>query len=146
MGRRRNERPPDAPVDANGTAVMEPEANGQAHGPPSPPTPTHDAPAAAAPEPKKNRPVASFAANSDRTTRLEVAVWAHQVKMQGGEEYTQYGLTFKRSWKSNEGAWTESNFHRIHDLPVLHFLVQQAHHWCLLQRTEVKLAEEPLPF
>lgn len=94
----------------------------------------------------KQRPATSFAAMSDRTTRIEVAVWARQVKVAAKEEYTQYALTIARSWRDGEGSWSRNDFHRAHDVPVLLFLVQQAYHWCLAQRTDVRVVDEPLPF
>lgn len=101
----------------------------------------------AAPPAPKNRPAASFAANSDRTTHLEVAVWARQVKVGEAEEYTQYSLTVRRSWRDKDGRWTDNGFYRAHDVPVLLFLVQQAYHWCLAQRTEVRAGtDEHTPF
>jgi len=97
-------------------------------------------------ESKKNRPAASFAAHSDRTTRVEVAVWAKLVKVSEVEEYTQYSLTLSRSWRDKEGQWFGNAAFRIHDLPVLLYLVQQAYNWCVAQRTTVKIGDEPLPF
>ena len=98
-------------------------------------------------EPKKNRPAASFAAMSDRTTRVEVAVWARPVKVGEAEEYTQYSLTVSRSWRDRDGNWTGNAFHRVHDVPVLLYLVQQAYQWCLAQRTRVRVeADGDVPF
>jgi hypothetical protein len=111
----------------NGT----PEVNGQAELKP--------------PTEKQNRPAASFAAYSDRTTRIEVAVWAKLVKVSEQEEYTQYTLTLSRSWQK-DGAWHGNACFRIHDLPVLLYLAQQAYNWCVSRRTEVKIGDEPLPF
>ncbi len=95
--------------------------------------------------PVKNRPAASFAAYSDRTTRIEVAVWAKLVKVSDQEEYTQYTLTLSRSWQK-DGHWQGNACFRIHDLPVLLYLAQQAYDWCVSRRTEVKIGDEPLPF
>ena len=98
-------------------------------------------------EPKKNRPAASFAAMSDRTTRVEAAVWARQVKLGGAEEYTQYSLTVSRSWRDKDGNWTGNAFYRVHDVPVLLYLVHQAYQWCLAQRTQVRVeADGDVPF
>ena len=149
--RRGGEKPPDPPVDANGVAVLEPERNGVAVAdPPSggPPTPAQsNGEAPAPPAAPRNRPVASFAAMSDRTTRLEVACWARQVKVPDGGEFTQFGLTVGRSWRDKDGVWSDGGSYRVHDVPVLLFLVEQAYHWCLLQRTDVRIAsDEPLPF
>jgi hypothetical protein len=138
MGRRRtSERLPDVPVDANGTGVMETGTNGQVSETVSPPPV----------EPKKNRPAATFAAHSDRTTRLEVAVWARVVKVAEGEEYTQYSLSLTRAWKAEDATWAVSSSYRAHDVPVLLYLVGQAHQWCLAQRTTIRTGgDDDLPF
>ena len=121
---------PDDPSDGAATAVAEPlpEANGT-HAP---------AEATGQTQPKPNRPAASFAANSDRTTRVEVAVWAKLIKVSDQEEYTQYSLTLSRSWQK-DGQWFGNASFRIHDIPVLLYLVQQAYNWCVAQRTQVHI-------
>ena len=116
---------PEAPV------TQAPPPNGQ-------PPPTGDA--------KKNRPAASFSAYSDRTTKVEVNCWWKLVKVSDQEEYTQYSLTLSRAWRDKEGAWQGNAAFRIHDLPVLLYLLQQAYNWCLSRRTDVKIGDEPLPF
>ena len=100
------------------------------------------------PAPAKTRPVISFAANSDRTTRLEVAVWARTVKVSETEEYTQYSITLARAWRDTEGNWTGNGFYRAHDIPVLLYLVEQAYQWCLQQRTHTRSIEtdDDVPF
>ena len=124
MGRRRK-------AD-NGTAVAEPNgvhAEGQ-------------------PEPVKTKPVASFAASTDRTTRVEVAVWARQVKTDDGE-FTQYSFTMKRTWRDQAGSYKESGFYRAHDWAVLTTLLSQAHSFIVWQRTTANVpqgTEDELPF
>ena len=54
------------------------------------------------------------------------------------EEYTQYALTLSRSWLK-DGQWHGNASFRIHDIPVLLYLVQQAYNWCVAQRTEVHI-------
>ena len=110
---------------------------------------TQGAPPASEPATKPtppNRPAASFAAHSDRTTRLEVAVWSKRVTVSAQEEYTQYALTLSRSWRDKDGHWQGNASFRIHDVPVLLFLIQQAYQFCVNARTEVKIGDEPLPF
>ena len=134
----------------------EPEANGSvavADPPPEPTAVETPAPEVSngqsdkSPALQKTRPAASFAANSDRTTRIEVAVWTRTVTVSASEEYTQYSLTLSRAWRDTGGAWTGNGFYRAHDVPVLMFLVQQAYHWCLAQRAQVRmLTDEPVPF
>ena len=131
-------------VHDNGTAVAVAEmpAAEPHHG-------SRDAPPASAPVTKPtppNRPAASFAAHSDRTTRLEVAVWSKIVTVSEQEEYTQYALTLSRRWRDKDGHWQGNASFRIHDVPVLLFLVQQAYQFCVNARTEVKIGDEPLPF
>jgi hypothetical protein len=137
MARRRK---PDEPemngVSSAGTAVEELPVQEQSNGEPTA--------SAAAP---KNRPVASFAASSDRTTRLEVNVWARQVKVSDNEEYTQYALTIARSWRDKDGNWSGNSSHRVHDVPVLLYLIQQAYTWCVTQRMQVRFSQDDeLPF
>ena len=142
MAKKRSvEKPPDVPVDADGNVMTVPEANGHAG------VATVEPPAAPkVAEPPKDGPVATFAALSDRTTRLEVAAWGRVIKV-NGEDVLQYALTVSRSWQDKDGAWRPNGSYRVHDVPVLLFLVQQAHHWCLLQRTDITIAtDEPLPF
>jgi hypothetical protein len=44
-------------------------------------------------------------------------------------------------------VWHGNACFRIHDLPVLvYLLTQQAYSFCLAQRTTVKISDEPLPF
>jgi len=93
----------------------------------------------------KRRPAASFAAMTDRTTRIEVACWANQVKTQGGE-YTQFSLTVSRSWKDSDGQWHQGGSFRVHDVPVLLHLVQSAYAYCLNQRMDVRVEDAGTPF
>ena len=117
----------------NGTAaVLDPPATE-----PTPEPPTDPPPVA-----PKTRPAVSYAAHSDRTTRIEVAVRARTVTVSESEEYTVYSLTLRRSWRDAEGTWTDNASYRPHDVAVLLYLVQQAHHWCLSRRTRVRTPEE----
>ena len=122
---------PDDPSDGVATAVAEPSP--EANGTHVPPEATGQTP------PKPNRPAASFAAHSDRTTRVEVAVWSKVIKLSEQEEYIQYALTLSRSWRDRDGQWHGNASFRIHDVPVLLYLVQQAYHWCVAQRTQVHI-------
>ena len=135
-------------IHDNGSAVATADPPAEVS-PPEQQQGARDAPPAGEPVTKPtppNRPAASFAAHSDRTTRLEVAVWSKVVKVSEQEEYTQYALTLSRSWRDKDGHWQGNASFRIHDVPVLLFLVQQAYHWCVAQRTTVKIGDEPLPF
>ncbi len=139
MARRRKPDEPEEGDHRNGVAVADPPSNE----PPANSEGNGTAPA----EPPKSRPVASFAANSDRTTRIEVAVWARVVKVSDQEEYTQHSLTTSRSWRDKEGKWMNNGFFRPHDVPVLLYLIREAYHWCLARRTHVHVeSPEELPF
>ena len=131
-------------VSTSCTAVANPPGEMPA---PEPQQGPRDAPVGepAAKPTRPNRPAASFAAHSDRTTRIEVAVWAKKLVVSEQEEYTQYTLTLSRSWEK-DGNWYGNAAFRVHDVPVLLYLVQQAYHWCVAQRTTVKIGDEPLPF
>ena len=72
-------------------------------------------------------------------------MWTKLIKVSDQEEYTQYALTLSRSWMK-DGQWHGNASFRIHDIPVLQYLVQQAYHWCVAQRTTVQIGDEPLPF
>jgi hypothetical protein len=87
-----SEKPPDVPVDTDGNVVTVPETNGHVA------TATMERPAAPKElaEPAKKGPVVTFAALSDRTTRLEVAAWGRVIKV-NGEDILQYALTVSRS-------------------------------------------------
>jgi hypothetical protein len=129
---------PDAQAQApTATALAEPPAPEVSTGP------SAEQPAVQ----QKKRPAASFAAMSDRTTRLEVAVWARVVTVSPTEEYTQYSLTFTRSWRDNDGKWTVNAFYRVHDVPILQSLVARAYEWCIAQRMDVRIESEgEVPF
>jgi hypothetical protein len=133
-------------AENNGVAVADPPPNG-VHTEPPPAFEQSTAPPSDPPAERKNRPAASFAAMTDRQTRVEIAVWAREVKVGEGETYTQYSLTVTRSWRDKEGRWSTNAFYRTHDVPVLLCLVQQAYSWCIAQRTTVRTeTDEPLPF
>lgn len=99
------------------------------------------------PAASQDRPAASFAAFSDRTTRVEVACWARPVKVSETEEYTRYTLTVSRSWRDTDGRWTPNAAYRAHDVPVLLCLVTQAYQWCVARRTRVSVETDgEVPF
>ncbi|HYH66306.1 MAG TPA: hypothetical protein VD866_16560 [Urbifossiella sp.] len=147
MGRKRKAEDPEGVVGIADPppAVLPADAEGQPEAAATPEIPGEQP--AELPVTPRNRPAASFAAMSDRTTRVEIAVWARQVKVGEGEEYTQYALTVSRAWRDKDGNWTSNAFHRVHDVPVLLYLVQQAYQWCLAQRTQVRVeADGDVPF
>lgn len=84
--------------------------------------------------PEKQKPVVSYRINSDRTTSIELAVWSNTYRNGQGEEYEQLSVTVQRSYKTDEG-WQKGGAWRIHDLPVLMFLIQKAHCFALDRRT-----------
>jgi hypothetical protein len=126
----RRKRGDPSPNGEAATAVLDPPA---AETVPEPPA---DPPA------DRPRPVISFAAPSDRTTRLEVAVWPRVVTVSDAEQYTVYSLTLTRSWRDADGNWADNRSYRPHDVPVLLYLVEQAYEWCLARRTRVRTPDE----
>jgi hypothetical protein len=139
MVRKRNG---DVSPEANGTAVADPPPTAEQSA-----TPQLQPEANGQDKPEKKRPAASFSAMSDRTTRIELSVWARQVKVSDTEEYTQFWLTFSRSWCETDGVWHANASYRTHDVPVLVFLVQQAYQWCVSQRMLTHIqAGDALPF
>ncbi len=144
--KKKSDEPADNGVPLNGTAVVDPPTETPA--PQQPNGTPGDGQSAGQPtaQAATNRPAATFTALSDRTTCLEVAVWARKVKVGDQEEYTQYALSLSRSWRDRDGKWTQNSSYRVHDVPVLLFLVQQAYNFCVNARTEVRIGDEPLPF
>ena len=117
-------------VQANGTheetAVMEV---------PAPPPDTH---------PDKPQPLVSYRLNSDRTTSISLAVWGNTYTNQQGEEYEQVTITAQRSYKDQQGQWqaqVKSSW-RVHDLPVLLYLLQKAHSFAMSRRCD----DSSIPF
>ena len=136
----------DAHPDDAATALAEP-TNGHVAVLYTPAPEVSTEPSTGGPAAPKNRPAASFAANTDRTTRLEVAVWARVVTVSEQEEYTQYSLTITRSYRDKDGKWNVNGFYRIHDIPVLQFLLNQAYAWCVSRRMDVRVeGDESVPF
>lgn len=86
----------------------------------------------------KRKPVISWRLQSDRTTSIELAVWANTYRSQSGEEFEQLTLTLQRSFKTDAG-WQrqEKPSWRNHDIPCLLFLLQKAHAYALDRRTTV---------
>ena len=81
-------------------------------------------------------PVKCFRCSTDRTTFVEAVIW--QINVTSGDDATgvEYGITFTRSTKDGEGNWhSDAGSNRIHDLPVVVFLLQKCHAWCLDQRS-----------
>lgn len=85
---------------------------------------------------EKKKPVASWLLNSDKTTRLECSIWANEMHGQDGATWTQYSVTFRRSYKDNKDSqWYTSTSYRGHDLPILDFLIRKAQDFVLSMRT-----------
>ena len=94
--------------------------------------------------PDKPQPLVSYTLNSDRTTSISLAVWGNTYKNQQGEEYEQLSLTVQRSYKDTQGEWqTQAKpSWRVHDLPVLLFLIDKAHSFAMNRRTD----DSSIPF
>jgi hypothetical protein len=95
-------------------------------------------------EPK--RPKMSWAVNSDKSTRIEVAAWVNLMKLDNGEEYEQVTLTVTRSYKTIDNGWQRGGSWRTHDVPILLFLLQQAYTWSVSRRMTVRVDGEEVPW
>lgn len=88
------------------------------------------------------KPLASFRLGSDRTTSIEVSVWANTYTSREGEEYEQLSLTFSRSYKDQNGQWVKGGSWRCHDIPCLNHLIAKAYAFCLDRR----VVDSTIPF
>lgn len=88
------------------------------------------------------RPLASFRANTDRSTSIEVSVWLNVHKSQDGTEFEQLSMTIKRNYRDQNGAWVSGGSYRSHDIPVLMFLLTKAYNMAIDRRTD----DSSLPF
>jgi hypothetical protein len=125
MGRKKSSDPPaDQPEDGAGTtATASPGDNGDSR-----------------------RPAMSWALNSDRTTRIEVAAWLNTHRTQSGEEFEQVSFTMTRSYRDESGAWHKTTSFRTHDKPILDHLLDEYEAWALRRRMTVKADGEDVPF
>jgi len=96
---------------------------------PDPPPSSGDS----APEEKK-RPVMSLKFPTDRVTNIEVAVWAHALTLQSGDEVQVHSVTIQRSYRDAQGNWQKNSFYRAHDIPVLLHALSRSFGWILDQR------------
>jgi hypothetical protein len=118
----------------NGTALdskpggAQPESNGVAGNGHTEPT------ASASARPEKPKPLVSWRLMSDRSTSIELAVWSNMLQGPDGE-YEQLSCTASRSYKDQYGKWYRGGSWRIHDIPVLQFLLTKAHTFGLERRT-----------
>jgi len=110
--------------------LPEPSANG-----------THET---QAPEPEVNghqngsrKPIASWRVMSDGTTSIEAAVWSNMLNGRNGE-YEQLTVTITRSYKS-EDVWRKGGSFRVHDLPVLQWLLTKVHDFALTRRADIEI-------
>ncbi|HEY7327862.1 MAG TPA: hypothetical protein VH592_09495 [Gemmataceae bacterium] len=75
---------------------------------------------------------------TDRTTNIEVAVWSHEAQFDG-QVQLRYTCTISRSYRKDtdgKAEWVKNGSFRTHDVPVLCFLLEQAHAWMLSQRLD----------
>ncbi len=113
------------PAQVNASAAAAGETNGSAAKP-------NDAP---------RKPDQAFAIWSDRTTRLQVAIWENEVRYDD-KVSLQHSVVLTRSFKNAEGNWTDSGSYRTHDLPLVRVLLELAHAWCAKRRVE----DSSIPF
>lgn len=96
-----------------------------------------------APADDRRKPLVSYRVNSDRTTSVSLAVWANQMtNTQTNEAYEQLSVTVQRRFRNDQGEWAAGGSWRVHDLPVLMFLLMKAHAFCLDRRT----SDSTVPF
>ena len=91
---------------------------------------------------EKRKPTVSYRLMSDRTTSIEAAVWSNEMQNGDGEKWTQHSVTLSRSYKDQNGQWCKGGSYRIHDLPIVLFLLQKCHAFALTLRTE----DSTMPF
>ena len=127
--------------EANGTtavadppphvAPIEVRPEPELQGPPPPPTDD------------RKKPIVTFRLNSDRSTSLSLSVWCNTMKNTvTGDEYEQLSVTFQRRYLDRNEQWQTGGSWRVHDLPVLLFLLEKAHSFCLNRRCD----DSSLPF
>ena len=128
----------DIHADGNGTAVAElPETA-------LPPNEVRPEPELqpAPPQDDKRKPLVTFRINSDRATSISLSLWANMMtNSRTGEQFEQLSVTFQRRYLDDQG-WHTGGSWRIHDLPVLVFLIQKAHAFALDRRCE----DSSIPF
>jgi hypothetical protein len=91
----------------------------------------------------KPKPLVSYRLNSDRNTSVSLAVWANRMtNSQTNESWEQLVVTFQRRFRNDQGEWVCGGAWRVHDLPVLLFLLQKAHAFALDRRT----SDSSVPF
>ncbi len=90
---------------------------------------------------EKRKPLISYRLNSDRTTSIELAIWSNLFRNAADEEYEQLSITIQRSYKTDDG-WQKGGSYRVHDVPVLMFLMEKAHAFALDRRT----TDSTIPF
>jgi hypothetical protein len=117
--------------------------NGEATAAPQPPAQPAQQPNGSG-EPR--RPAISWSLNSDRTTRIELAVWLNNFTGGQGEQYEQASITLTRSYRDDDNHWQRGGSYRTHDLPVLTFLIAKAHAWAMERRTAAKMDGQEVPF
>ena len=94
--------------------------------------------------PDRPQPLVSYRLNSDRTTSISLAVWGNTYKNGDGEEYEQLTMTVQRSYKDTQGQWQtqQKPSWRVHDLPIVLFLLEKAYSFALNRRTD----DSSIPF
>jgi hypothetical protein len=109
-------------------------------GPTTPATPPSEgaAPRAAPDNGETKRPDVVFSLWSDRTTKIDVAVWSNEVLVDGKAQNRCTCAISRTYRKETDGQpeWVKSGSFRTHDVPVLCFLLERAHAWMLAQRLD----------
>src|SRR5258708_790270 len=92
---------------------------------------------------EKRKPIASWRLMSDRWTSIELAVWSNTFQGPDGE-FEQISCTITRSYKDPNGQWCKGGSWRVHDIPVVMFLLTKAHTFALNRRTTTE--DNSVPF
>ena len=95
----------------------------------------------------KRRPAFSVKCHSDRTTKIEAAVWPYETTSGDGTVLTRFGIVLSRSYRDQQGVWHNpekdgqgralNSMFSAHDVPVVLYLLEKCHMWCLDQRITV---------
>ena len=93
--------------------------------------------------PEKRKPLVSWRLMSDRWTSIELAVWSNVFQGPNGE-FEQLSCTVARTYKVPNGQWCKGGSWRIHDIPIMQFLLAKAHAFALDRRAITEDSRVPV--
>lgn len=73
---------------------------------------------------KKGKPVVEF-----RAGNVRASIWARKKKSNSGSDYTEYAVTFSKSYRDADGEWKNSDSYFPSDLALLGLVTVQAQNW-----------------